>query len=109
MKTAMLMLTALAALTGGAVAAADDHSDVLNRLGRAIQNDDDHRDRSHDRSRQEDYGSSGYDANRNSGYGRDADRDRDSSYDRRRQRDDEQRDSDRRRRDLDQDHRDYSR
>ena len=87
MKYGTLALLATLTLIGSPALAEDRNPDLMDRLGRALQNDN--------RSDRDQYGSSGYDRNRD--YGRD-DRARDA---RQRQLDDEQRELDRRRRELD--------
>ena len=95
MKNLLMALGTAAMLVSTPVLADDRNPDLIDRLGRALQNNDSSR----DRDRSQNYGSSGYDRrddgrdyNRRDYSGRDRDEVR-----RQRQLDDEQRDLDRRR------------
>jgi hypothetical protein len=104
MEQTMRITTCLA--TGALVllslaARAEDKPDLLDRFGRAIQNNDDRGDRARD-NRDSGYGASGYDRDRSTGRGYDR------NADEQRRLDADQRDLDRRRRELDRD-RSYSR
>lgn len=94
MRAWALALGVAAALTGSAALADDRNPDMMDRLGRALQNNDAQRDR--DRDRGPAYGGSGAERDR-----RDLGRDSHQSSEQRRI-DDEQRELDRRRRALDE-------
>ena len=95
MKCASFLIVGGLLLAAGPTYAADDHNDFMNRMGRALQNDNDRdRDQSREyRDNRDSYGSSGYDR-----------RGEDRRYDDRRS-DDRRRDNDADRRDDDRDRR----